>query len=213
MESIFRRNSGIYFARLVVPVQFRRLLGKTELIATTGVRDAPLAKIIGGEILAAWRRHSLELDGQARVDLVRLTVGSPTLSGSGQLPLLEAAQQSGIGLSTLIRYATDGRLRLYVATQSLPGFVVRLDELDRDVDEFSEGKIVPIPTFMPESAIATVSPCAIRLSTSDAEAAAPDLLAGRGCRFVLFEMPGQPNLGFAPTGGMGGGCQGSCRVG
>ena len=52
MDSIFRRKNGVYFARLVVPVRLRLVVGKTELIASTGVRDLYLAKIVGAEILA-----------------------------------------------------------------------------------------------------------------------------------------------------------------
>jgi hypothetical protein len=44
VDCIFRRTSGGYFARLFVPTRLRQILGKTELIATTGVRDLPVAK-------------------------------------------------------------------------------------------------------------------------------------------------------------------------
>jgi integrase len=176
------------------------------LIATTGVRDAHLAKIIGCEILAAWRRHFVELD-QNRVDIVRLSFGSPALAnlavgrGLGLMPITEAANHSGIDVNELVRFAAEGQLRLYVAPQVMPGFFVRLDELDREVDEFSEGMVVPLPYQMPESAIGTSQPGALRMSTRDAHAAAVNLQAGNDCRFMLFEVPGQPKMGFAPSGG------------
>jgi hypothetical protein len=55
VDRVFRRKSGVYFARLVVPAKPRHIIGKTELIATTGVRDLALAKIVGVEILSSWR--------------------------------------------------------------------------------------------------------------------------------------------------------------
>jgi len=100
---------------------------KTELVATTGVRDLILAKIVGAEILAAWRRQLLEFDSLANVDIVRLNIGSPTLAGTGVLPLREAAAASGIDVESLIRYATEKRLRLYFTSGLTPGCRRRLN--------------------------------------------------------------------------------------
>jgi len=54
VDGIFRRKSGIYFARLVIPLGLRAAVGKRELIASTGVRDQALAKVIAGGVLAGW---------------------------------------------------------------------------------------------------------------------------------------------------------------
>jgi hypothetical protein len=61
----FRRNSGIYFARLVVPAALRGVVGKRELIASTGSRDLALAKVVAGVILSGWCQHLLRLQGVA----------------------------------------------------------------------------------------------------------------------------------------------------
>jgi hypothetical protein len=57
VNGIFRRKSGIYFARLAVPAALRAAVGKRELIASTGLRDLTLAKVVAGAIVSGWRRH------------------------------------------------------------------------------------------------------------------------------------------------------------
>ena len=61
MDGIVRRPSGVYVARVSVPERLRHVVGKTELIASTGVRDLPVARIVGGYQLATWRQRFLEL--------------------------------------------------------------------------------------------------------------------------------------------------------
>jgi hypothetical protein len=112
VDNIFRRESGIYFARLVVPARLRQIIGKIELIASTGIRDLSVAKIVGAEIPSSWRRHLLELD-RLFVDIVQLSIGSPILGAAGLLPLRDAAHASGMDLELLLREAAQKRLPLY----------------------------------------------------------------------------------------------------
>jgi integrase len=200
VESIFRRKSGVYFARLVIPARLRPIIRKTELIATTGVHDLILAKIVGAEILAGWRRQLLEFDSLANVDVVRVSIGSPVLGSGSILRLREAAAASGIDVDSLIRYATESRLKLYVAGGATPGYVVPYDDLDHDRE--LGGVDVPLPRHMPESAVATVQPGLLCVHPQDIDAVAADVLGGKECRLVLFDLPGRPGSRFVPTGGV-----------
>jgi integrase len=201
VDSIFRRKSGVYFARLVVPTRLRLDLGKTELVASTGVRDLPLAKIVGTEILASWRKLFRDLDGLAPVDLVQLNIGSPALGGTGFLPLRDASIASGIDVESLLRHATEGQLRLYFLPGLIEGFVIPYGDLERDFDEFGGGMVVPPASQMPGSALATHHPGTLRLFTEDVQLIGPELTAGDECRLALLELPNRPAAGFAPTGG------------
>ncbi|MGE0111368.1 DUF6538 domain-containing protein [Aquabacterium sp.] len=71
MHGLQRRPSGIYVARLVIPVHLRARFRRTEFIQSTGSRDRALAKAIACELVAAWR---------VQTDLLRLQTemrGSP----------------------------------------------------------------------------------------------------------------------------------------
>jgi hypothetical protein len=74
VDGIFRRKSGIYSARLVIPRRLRMALGKSELIASTGVRDHALAKAIAGALGASWRQHLLRLDGITHMDVLQISL-------------------------------------------------------------------------------------------------------------------------------------------
>jgi hypothetical protein len=56
MDNLLRRKSGTYVVRLVSPTSLLRILGKRELIASTGARDLPLAKMVSSHQLPVWRR-------------------------------------------------------------------------------------------------------------------------------------------------------------
>lgn len=66
MENLQRRASGIYVARLTVPERLRHLVGKRELIATTGTSQRPVAKLVAGALLARWRQQLFDLERLAR---------------------------------------------------------------------------------------------------------------------------------------------------
>lgn len=198
VESIFRRNSGVYFARLAVPKRLRHVIGKAELIATTGLRDFPLAKIVGAEILCSWRRRFAELDRLA-VDIVQLKIGSPALARPGFVPLRDAAAASGIDVEFLLREASQKRLRLFYEPGALPGFIIPFSEMDRDPE--TGGFDVPLPSQMPQVAIDTNQAGVLRLFADDVPLIAPDLIAGMECNLALFEVTENPKLGFAPAGG------------
>lgn len=48
MQNLFRRPSGIYVLRLAVPAPLRYIVGKREIVATTGTRELTIAKMVAG---------------------------------------------------------------------------------------------------------------------------------------------------------------------
>lgn len=157
MAGIHRRPSGIYFARLVVPKRLRPLVGQSELIASTGVRDLALARIVAGQIIVGWRERLLELDGlkdSAGVDLQKLTLGAPELLAERHLPLIRASAVSGMPEDLLLREAAEGRIHLYIRLAGLPGYRIPVDALERDSapDGSPSGFVVPNSSQMPPSA-------------------------------------------------------------
>jgi integrase len=198
VDSIFRRKSGVYFARLVVPSRLRQILARTELIATTGVRDVVLAKIVGAEILNSWRRRFLELD-RVPMDIVQLKIGSPKLAQPGFLSLREAAAASGLDTDFLLDSASQRRLRLYYQPGQLHGYAIPYKDLEPEGQE--PGFVVPLPADMPSSARPLPAVGMLRLSAQDVPLIATDLAAGKSCRLMLFEFPSNPSEAFAPSGG------------
>jgi len=200
VSCVFRRPSGIYFARLVVPFRLRQLIGKTEFVATTGTRDLALAKIISGELVASWRRQLRAVSGLASMDLVQVSIGAPVLQGDGLLPIATAAAASGFEVDDLLRLAADGRMSLFLAPSGVSGYLLPIDVLDRDPE--SGGYDVPPAKQMPETAVATVQPGVLRISGSDRRVVHEELTHGRECTLMLFELAGRPGLVFAPGGGI-----------
>lgn len=62
MQNLKRRPSGIYVARLTIPIRLRALVGSTVFIQSTGTRSLQVAKLLASELVAGWRRHLFELD-------------------------------------------------------------------------------------------------------------------------------------------------------
>jgi hypothetical protein len=104
------RVSGVYVARLVVPLRLRALMGKRELVQSTGSRELAEAKVLASQIQAGWRRALREAERTAHVNVLQLKAGSPNLSLGGYLPLIEASEASGLDPSGLLRHAVQGQL-------------------------------------------------------------------------------------------------------
>lgn len=200
MEGIFGRPSGVYYARLVVPARLRQIIGKTELVATTGTRNLAIAKIVGGELVAGWRRQIRRAQGLEPMDLVQVSIGSPVLQGDALLPLDQAARESGLEVEQLLRHAVSGVLRLHVATPLVPGFIVPFDSLDYYAE--TGGYDVPIPRLMPAEALESSNPGTLLVKAKDAGMVAEDLINGREAQLLLLELDRNPKLAFAPIGGL-----------
>ena len=197
MDGLFRRG-GVWYARIVVPHQLRHVIGKTELVASTGVREPALARVVAAELLAGWRRRLLDLTRTlgGPLDIERIKLGHPALSGGGYLELAEAASASGINESYLLGKAADGELRLYFRCASVPGHLCAEGEFDRDIGLDGITRLVPQPSQMSELVVPTDYSGVLRLV--DASASAATLMRGGTLAAVLFELPQERGRFFVP---------------
>ena len=101
MQNLFRRPSGVYVFRLAVPVHLRRVIGKREVVVTTGTRELPVAKIVGASLASQWLQHFFESDRLLSVtntstmpheDLLKIAHGHPALLTGSHLQLPHAAK-------------------------------------------------------------------------------------------------------------------------
>lgn len=124
---LYRRTSGIYAVRIVVPHRLRHLVGRTEVHASTGLRERNAATLAGLQILLAWRQRFMELDRS------KLETPSPLLLSDGMIALRDAAPLIGIPLPALLSELLNDRAPLYVQLQGWQGWWVSdLDAIDRD---------------------------------------------------------------------------------
>lgn len=127
---LYRRPSGVYAVRIVVPQRLRDLVGRGEIHTTTGLRDWNAAKLASLKIQLHWRGQLMALD------LERLSAGSPLLLGEGLIPIDEAARAIGLTAGSLLGEMRNGRIPIFVQAQAWQGWQVPdLDAIERDYDE------------------------------------------------------------------------------
>lgn len=129
LGSVYRRTSGIYVVRIVVPHRLRQAVGRTEIHASTGLREPNAAKLAALQIQLAWRKRLMELDS------AKLKAGSPLLLTDGLIGLREAASLAGIPLKSLLAEMLNDRVPLYVQANGWRGWRVSdLRDIERDYD-------------------------------------------------------------------------------
>ena len=201
MSSHLVRRGGIWWARLVVPARLRAAAGRREFTQSCRTHEPAIAKLVAAVFLAGWRKKILELDCHPMsVDVLKLIDGSPVLTGGGYVPLCEAANLSGIGVKPLMRAAADGALTLFCRISQVAGYALRFEELEPMNPEAgrSGGVVVPQLQYMP--------PCASEvmlggvLPVYDSSGVASSVLAESldAATVLLFEVPDQPGMVFAP---------------
>jgi len=195
-SSLYRRSSGIYVVRVVVPVRLRRLVGKGEIHISTGTRTPSVAKAVAAGTMAAWRQKFLTLESMERMDLHRLSVGSPLLNVGGFLSLHEASEAAGFNEEELLRKAAEGVLTLFARLTASQGHVIPEWALEREQEGDRYITVVPQPSAMPKHA-SPVSYTGI-VKVRDGREVASALLAGVSPTLVLFDLPDQPGKTFAP---------------
>lgn len=126
---LYRRPSGIYAVRLVVPVRLRSLLGQREIHASTGLRDWNAAKVAALKIQTRWREQFMTFD------LEKLVAASPLLHGDGVISISEAANAIGLSESGLLGELRNDRAAVFIHATHWRGWYVRDWTLvDRDLD-------------------------------------------------------------------------------
>lgn len=124
---LYRRPSGVYAVRIVVPKRLRDLVGRGEIHTTTGLRDWNAAKLAALKIQLHWREQLMALD------LEKLSAGSPLLLGEGLIPIEEAARAIGLTPGSLLGEMRNDRTPIYVQAQAWQGWQVPdLTAIERD---------------------------------------------------------------------------------
>lgn len=129
MQNLERRPSGVYVARLTVPMRHRTVVGASAFVASTGSRNLAVAKVLAGEQIARWRRHLFDLDRLSLLgpsmtpeNILKIADGHPLLLAGGYIPLDQAAAIIGLTTHDLLRQAAEGRLALHCRLQGEEGY-------------------------------------------------------------------------------------------
>jgi len=168
MQGLFRRG-GVWHARLVVPPRLRSVAGRREFIKSTGCRELKTAKVAHAELMAAWRRQLLMLEGREAVtddEVRKLVNGSPALEVSEYLSISAARDATGISVEALLMESQAGRLDLLcrVPEAAAQGCAVRFDDWvegkpshEHRVGLEMAGRTLPLFDFLGESAASILS--------------------------------------------------------
>jgi integrase len=195
MENLQRRPSGIYVARLTVPERLRKIVGKRELVASTGTTNLHVAKLVASTVLARWRRSLFDLQcAPARSDmhdeiLLRIADGHPLLAMDSYMPISGAAALLGLDSDRLLRFAGELRLKLFFSAAGEAGFLVPADLLAVDDPELGT-RLVPNPDDMPALAVRQLVQGVVGIPRSDLAAVAATLRAAGEVFVVAFDPPG-----------------------
>lgn len=200
MEGLFRRG-GVWYARLVIPARLRQAAGRTEFVASTGVREPVLAKVVAAELLAAWRRklHDFSRLASGSMNLEQVAVGHPRLAAVGYLSISEAAEFAGLDEELLLQAAGEGQLRLYVHAADIDGWLFPSDALTRYIDDAGTELIVPSVDAMPGVTGAARLQYAGMLLVRAAHTAASLLLADKPVEAFCFDLQDRPGYCFRPA--------------
>ena len=205
MENLQRRVSGIYIARLTVPVRMRHIVGKREFIATTGTHHLPVAKLVAATILVRWRQQLMDLERLALANnemnhdsVIKIADGHPLIAGGGYLPLEQAAAVLGLTVADILRSASEGRGGIFHRVAGTMGYLLPLDALLPDDPELGT-LIVPNRDQMPVSAVAYAASGVLAVPENSVVAVAASLLVTGEAVIVMFAAPdGDKRLGFVP---------------
>jgi integrase len=129
MSCVYRRPSGIYAVRLVVPKRLRTMIGRGEIHSSTGSRDWNSAKLLALQIQFAWRERLMVMEnGQS-------TVEAAMLKGDGIIPLREAARITGLTAELFLSELRNIKGAIVVWADGWVGWTAKdHTELDRDSD-------------------------------------------------------------------------------
>ena len=118
VSCLYRRPSGIYAVRIVVPLRLRKLVGKGEVHTSTGLRDLGAAKLSALKIQSQWREKLMVLD------MNRLVSTGPLLEGQGLISISEAAKAMGLSNGVLLTELLNEGSGLFTQAQNWIGLSV-----------------------------------------------------------------------------------------
>lgn len=205
MQGLQRRPSGVYVARVAVPPGLRSVLGRRELIRSTGSTSRAVAVVVASEVLARWRRQLHDLGRLVAsgapmdpAELLKIADGNPVLRAAGHVPLVAAGAASGLGVENLLRKAADGALNLFWRAAGVDGYLVAMTDLALGTPD--EGVLIPTPDGMPSGAVRHRADGVLAVPADGARAIANILLRGvaEPAAIVALDAPGQPGWLFVP---------------
>lgn len=129
VSCLYRRSSGIYAVRIVIPRRLRPLIGKGEVHASTGLHDLGAAKLTALKIQTQWREKLMVLDIQ------RLASAGALLHGEGLISIPDAAGAMGLSVGALLSELRNTGAELITQANHWQGWsVADLWEVERDYD-------------------------------------------------------------------------------
>lgn len=129
VSCLYRRPSGIYAVRIVVPSRLRASVGRGEIHVSTGLRDWNAAKIAALKIQFQWRERLMALEVE------RLATASPLLQGDGLISICQGAKAIGVSDGILLTELRNERTELFTQAQYWEGWVVaEIDAIELDYD-------------------------------------------------------------------------------
>lgn len=206
MQNLERRPSGIYVARLTVPMRLRAVVGATVFVASTGSRSLHVAKLVASELIAGWRRHLFELDrlsllgtAMTQVSILKIADGHPLLLAGGHLPLHQAAAVIGLSAHDLLRQAAEGRLALYCRLQGEVGYQTPFWTFEPDDPELGT-VLVPRTRHRPPEARIHRAFGIHRIPKNEVDTVVNELLKSGSVSILAFEVPGASDdqIAFVP---------------
>lgn len=205
MQNLERRTSGVYVARLTVPMRLRTVVGASVFVASTGSRNLAVAKVLAAEQIARWRRHLFDLDRLSLLgpsmtpeNILKIADGHPLLVAGGYLPITQAATVVGLTSQDLLRQAADGQLALYCRLQGEMGYVTPSWSFEPDDPELGT-VLVPRTRHRPAGSRAHRAYGMYRISRSETDAVANLLLTTGSASILAFdEQASGDELVFVP---------------
>jgi integrase len=203
MQNLERRPSGVYVARLTVPMRLRTVVGASVFVASTGSRNLAVAKLLAAEQIARWRRHLFDLDRLSLIgpsmtpeNILKIADGHPLLLAGGYIPLIQAATIIGMTSHDLLRQAADGRLVLYCRLLGELGYRTPFWSFEPDDPELGT-VLVPRSRYRPAESQIHRAFGMYRVPTDETTAAANLLLTVGSASVLAFEEPTASSEGLA----------------
>lgn len=135
-DNLYRRQSGTYVLRIVIPLRLRAHLGQSELHASTGTSHLRAAKAIACRLLSEWHSCVEELD---HMNLEKLSLSCEVLKIPGLISFSDLSEICGLTVEHLLKDALTHNIPLAYAAVDQPGYLVN-DY--RDVDREKSGGFV-----------------------------------------------------------------------
>ncbi|MBV8123138.1 MAG: hypothetical protein JO370_03540, partial [Paucibacter sp.] len=205
MEGMLRRPSGVYVARLTVPVRHRDALGKRFFVKSTGTRVLSVARILVGLILAEWRQKFHELDQMTdTIDARRVVTGDAALLATRYHPIQQAAEVSGLSVHHLLREAATDRLDLFIRIAGVNGYFFQPEAEDYEHEVVGDqlNTVLIVPTKEQLAVDGPPRPMTGLLKLRDPVHYANCLISGTEDSLMTGEIVGRNGLHFVPMDGV-----------